>query len=111
MNGAGTAHLAGWTRAVEIALGRLYGRYSFRKRVRGCRRRTMMCGSLDNRIGAEAIQLGLDGFSRFLPHIVRMISTSQFFRRCAISDPKTQGLVKVTFNAQTGEIATANTGD
>ena len=38
-------------------------------------------------------------------------SNQPVFRRRAISDPKTQGLVKITFNAQTGETATANTGD
>ena len=63
-----------------------------------------------NRIGAEAVRLGLDGL--VVPSARRENGSNQpVFRRRAISDPKTQGLVKITFDAQTGEIATASTGD
>jgi len=63
-----------------------------------------------NRIGAEAVQLELDGL--VVPSARRENGSNQpVFSRHAISEPKTQGLVKITFDAQTGEIATANTGD
>ena len=63
-----------------------------------------------NRIGAEAVRLELDGL--VVPSARRKNGSNQpVFRRRAISDPKTQGLVKITFDSQTGEIATASTGD
>ncbi|MYD60515.1 MAG: RES family NAD+ phosphorylase [Gemmatimonadetes bacterium] len=63
-----------------------------------------------HRIGAEAVQLGLDGL--VVPSARRENGSNQpVFRRRAISDPKTQGLVKITFDAKTGEIATESTGD
>ena len=63
-----------------------------------------------NRIGAEAVRLGLDGL--VVPSARRENGSNQpVFRRRAISDPKSQGLVKITFDPQTGEIATASTGD
>ena len=63
-----------------------------------------------NRIGAEAVQLGLDGL--VVPSARRENGSNQpVFRRRVISDPQTQGLVKITFDARTGEIATTSTGD
>ena len=55
-------------------------------------------------------ELGLDGL--VVPSARRENGSNQpVFRRRAISDPKSQGLVKITFDPQTGEIATASTGD
>ena len=63
-----------------------------------------------NRIGAEAVRLGLDGL--VVPSARRENGSNQpVFRRRAISDPKSQGLVKITFDPQTGETTTASTGD
>ena len=60
-----------------------------------------------NRIGAEAVRLELDGL--VVPS-VRQENGSNLpvFKRSAIRDPEAQGLVKITLDPQTGDIATAS---
>lgn len=60
-----------------------------------------------NRIGAEAVWLELDGL--VVPSARRKSGSNlPVFKRPAISDPKSQGLVKITLNPRTGEVATAS---
>ena len=60
-----------------------------------------------NRIGAEAVWLELDGL--VVPSARRESGSNlPVFKRPAISDPKSQGLVKITLNPRTGEVATAS---
>ena len=59
-----------------------------------------------NRIGEEAVRLELDGL--VVPSARRENGSNlPVFRRPSISDPKSQGLVKITLNPRTGEVATA----
>ena len=60
-----------------------------------------------NRIGAEAVRLELDGL--VVPSARRENGSNlPVFKRPAISDPKSQGLVKITLDPRTGEVATAS---
>lgn len=60
-----------------------------------------------NRIGAEAVRLELDGL--VVPSARRENGSNlPVFKRCAIRDPKSQGLVKITLDPRTGEIAIEN---
>ena len=60
-----------------------------------------------NRIGAAAIRLELDGLA--VPSARRGNGSNlPVFKRRAIRDPESQGLVKITLDPQTGEIATAS---
>lgn len=63
--------------------------------------------TLCNRIGAEAVRLELDGL--VVPSARRESGSNlPVFKRPAIRDPKSQGLVKITLNPQTGKTATAS---
>ena len=60
-----------------------------------------------NRIGAEAVQLELDGL--VVPSARRENGSNlPVFKRPAISDPASQDLVKITFDPRTDEIAAAS---
>ena len=60
-----------------------------------------------NRIGAAAVRLELDGLA--VPSARRENGSNlPVFKRCAIRDPESQDLVKITLDPRTGEIATAS---
>ena len=60
-----------------------------------------------NRIGAEAVRLELDGL--VVPSARRESGSNlPVFKRPAISDPKSQDLVKITLDPPTGEVTTAS---
>ena len=60
-----------------------------------------------NRIGTKAVRLKLDGL--VVPSARRENGSNlPVFKRPAISDPKSQDLVKITLNPRTGEVTTAS---